>query len=61
MVHITTTRKEVDAMLADEAARYGYTYDELRELALSGELVEAELRDLWIIWGDAPLGDDRGE
>lgn len=59
MVHITMTRDEVDAMLSREAERYGYTYEELRVLALSGELVEAELRDLWIIWGDAPLGHER--
>lgn len=56
MVHVTMTREDVDAMLTVEAAKYGYTLSELRELAANGALEEPELRDLWIIWGDFPLG-----
>lgn len=59
VVNITTTRKDIDAMLADEAAKYGYTLDELRDMATSGVLEEPELRDLWIIWGDSPLSYSR--
>ena len=55
MVNVTTTREDINAKLSDEAKKYGYTYEELRDMATTGALEEPELRDLWIIWGDAPL------
>lgn len=44
-------------MLARAAARYGLDLDRLQALGRSDELVEPELRDLWLIWG--PAIDDR--
>jgi len=61
MVNITMTRDEVTALLTEEAGSFGYTLDEVRELARSGRLDEPELRDLWLIWGDTPLSFDAHE
>lgn len=59
MVNVTMTREELHAMLEREAARYGYTVNEVRDMATAGELEEPELRDLWLIWGDGPLANKR--
>ena len=58
MTRVTVTREQVDEMLAEVAGKYGYSLDELREMARKGTLSEPELRDVWIIWGDAPLNAD---
>jgi hypothetical protein len=55
MTTIKVTRDEVNSMLMQRAAAYGYTLDDLRAMAQSGTLEEPELRDLWLIWGDTPL------
>lgn len=52
----TVSSDEVNAMLAAVAERHGLTLDQLRELASRDELVDPELRDLWLIWGDSTQG-----
>jgi hypothetical protein len=55
MTKISMTQGDVDKMLEEHAARFNYTLEEVRRMAEAGELMEPELRDLWIIWGDTPL------
>lgn len=55
MTRITVTREQIDQMLAERASDYGYSLQELKDMASDGTLTEPELRDLWIIWGDKPL------
>jgi len=59
MTRVTVTREQVDEMLTESAAKYGYALEQLREMARNGTLSESELRDLWIIWGDVPLNVDQ--
>lgn len=47
----TLSPDEVEAMLEAVAQRHGMTLDELRDLGSRDELVDPELRDLWLIWG----------
>ncbi len=48
-------RSEIDQMLAQAAAEHGYSFDELRRMAVNGTLLEPDLRDLWLIWASEPL------
>lgn len=59
-VDVRTIRPDqVRAMLADAAGRFGLDLDRFQNLGRSGELVEPELRDLWLIWGPV-VEDTRG-
>jgi hypothetical protein len=53
----TVQPDEVRTMLTEAAERFGLDFERYRDLARSGELVEPELRDLWLIWGPAVDSD----
>jgi hypothetical protein len=55
MTTVKISQSTIDEMLATAAESYGYTFDELRDMAVTGTLNEPELRDLWLIWADEPL------
>lgn len=45
------SQNEIDEMLAEEAAKYNYTLEQMRLEWQAGILVEPALRDLMLIWG----------
>lgn len=55
MFKTTVSQDQIIRMLEVEAQNRGYSLEELRTLARTGDLHDPELRDLWLIWGDTPL------
>lgn len=45
-------RVEIIEGIVKTAAEYGLSLSEFYRLGKADELVDAELRDLWLIWGD---------
>lgn len=58
MVFITVEREEIVEMLARNAREFGLGLREFYELGKSDGLREAELRDLWLIWGGCLWEED---
>jgi hypothetical protein len=47
------TTAEIQAMLREAFAEYGYTLEDVKSLWDADRLDEPRLRDLMLIWGDA--------